>query len=467
MNTIGTQQTLYLQIMNLESLEGGSLPTYSFDHHGGTIGSRGANWLLHDFTGSIAAIHAEITVRDGCFCLIDRSGRTCINNGVEAIGLNRILRLNEGDTLRIGKYHIRARIHDISVQGFIDQKRLSDINMLELVDQKKNTHKKGYLLAHALGDEVPLVEDEVRKADDTILIKDVPREVLDPLAAFSNSTAPTIPEAQAINQNDRVFTDIKQVAPERASDYPNPGETAKNEFSGDITTMSSKSEKPDDPHWSGYYHPHGENAKLDHVIMAPLLRGMGISIEDMDTEKAHDFLIEVGNAVRAAVCGIQALYQNDQSALKPAMLSRNLQPIEDNPLRLGQSYEKTVAALFSPDRSPVHLSPTAAIDESLAQLGQHQESIISAIQESLNTLLQAFSPDVLKGRFQRYAKPGEQNKQDDAWAWQMYNAYYSELVSSRQIGFEKLFWEVFEQSYDRAMRQHFINQTTGNHSNED
>ncbi|KAA1334838.1 type VI secretion system-associated FHA domain protein TagH, partial [Escherichia coli] len=31
--------------------------------------------------------------------------------------------------------------------------------------------------------------------------------------------------------------------------------------------------------------------------------------------------------------------------------------------------------------------------------------------------------------------------------------YYRELASSRQQGFEKLFREVYEQAYDRALRQ--------------
>ena len=40
----------------------------------------------------------------------------------------------------------------------------------------------------------------------------------------------------------------------------------------------------------------------------------------------------------------------------------------------------------------------------------------------------------------------------DDWAWGMYTHYYDELASARQRGFEKLFWEVFEQAYDRALR---------------
>jgi len=34
----------------------------------------------------------------------------------------------------------------------------------------------------------------------------------------------------------------------------------------------------------------------------------------------------------------------------------------------------------------------------------------------------------------------------------MYGHYFDELMSSRQQGFDRMFWEVFDQAYDRAMR---------------
>ena len=35
----------------------------------------------------------------------------------------------------------------------------------------------------------------------------------------------------------------------------------------------------------------------------------------------------------------------------------------------------------------------------------------------------------------------------------MYKSYYEELTSKRQYGFEKLFWEVYSQAYDKALRE--------------
>lgn len=77
---------------------------------------------------------------------------------------------------------------------------------------------------------------------------------------------------------------------------------------------------------------------------------------------------------------------------------------------------------------------------------------MQAISAGLDALLRSFSPDALLQRFQRYQPDPARASDTDDWAWRMYTHYFNELASSRQLGFEKLFWEVFEQAYDRALR---------------
>jgi len=191
-------------------------------------------------------------------------------------------------------------------------------------------------------------------------------------------------------------------------------------------------------------------------FVAPLIEGLGAPLGTLDAQASHALLREAGEALNAAIRGIADLYGSQAAGNRRlALLGRTLQPIEDNPLRLGQSYPETVRALFSSERSVVHLSPGAAIGESLSQLRQHHAALIKAIEASLDALLRAFSPDLLLERFRRYQPERTQEAQEahtTDWAWQMYTHYYNELTSSRQQGFEKLFWEVFEQAYDRALR---------------
>ena len=111
-----------------------------------------------------------------------------------------------------------------------------------------------------------------------------------------------------------------------------------------------------------------------------------------------------------------------------SLAGRTLQPIEDNPLRLGLDYPDTVRALFSTERSVVHLSPAAAVEESLEQIRRQQVAVHKAINAGLAALLQAFAPEQLEQRFQRYRQARGEHPQAGDWAWSMYGHYYLSLI---------------------------------------
>ena len=58
----------------------------------------------------------------------------------------------------------------------------------------------------------------------------------------------------------------------------------------------------------------------------------------------------------------------------------------------------------------------------------------------------------LSRRFSRYKGHAPKTGDADAWHWQMYQHYYSEMKSDRQRGLGRMFWEIFRQVYDREMR---------------
>lgn len=116
-------------------------------------------------------------------------------------------------------------------------------------------------------------------------------------------------------------------------------------------------------------------------------------------------------------------------------------------------YQEALRLLFGEERSPVHLSPTAAVSESLNNLQLHNQANQEAISVALDTMLDAFSPERLLARFAQYQRAGEQHEPDPDWAWKMYVSYYRELKSGRQQGFEKLFYDVYTHAYDQALRK--------------
>lgn len=196
------------------------------------------------------------------------------------------------------------------------------------------------------------------------------------------------------------------------------------------------------------------SSQADPASLAePLVEGIGAAIGAIDAQDTYVLLNEAGRTLGALVRGLSALNapQNGEQQ-RISLAGRTLQPIEDNPLRLGLDYPDIVRALFSAERSVVHLSPSAAVEESLEQIRRQQAAVHKAVNAGLAALLQAFSPEQLEHRFQRYRHTRNEHSQSSDWAWTMYGHYYEELTSGRQQGFDKLFWEVFDQAFDQAVR---------------
>lgn len=445
MNRIANTERITLIVSNPEKLQHGSAPQYTFDSAGGTIGCRAANWILTDSQQRIDPIHCEVALVEGAFCLIDRSGRTSINNSEDGIGHNRIVRLNEGDTLHVGPYRITAHLNDSNTAQH-HQKTLGTLLNEEspyLLEQAPVENAAPEIYRH----EAEPIEGPLQSLTRT---RDK-RGELDPLMALDEEERRAQEQSIEITSLDPTHFGRSP----RQQTQQNLAETrfeavAGNPHSdiGEEVMHNSPSHASED--WHNAYSNTDEDTR--HLAAIPLLQGLNIHVGTLNAESAHYLLYEAGRALRAAINGIANLYENSSSHdHRLSMLTRTLQPIEDNPLRLRQSYEEMVHSLLSSQRSLVHLSAEAAIEESLTQARRHNTAVIEAITESLDALLHAFSPAVLERRFQRYTT-GERQEVRDGWNWQMYTHYYDELTSTRQHGFEKLFWEVFEQAYDRAIR---------------
>ncbi|RWU19114.1 hypothetical protein DM813_22615 [Pseudomonas alkylphenolica] len=124
--------TLTLNICNHEQLQHGLITRHRFDRRGGTIGSRGADWVLIDPGQAIEPIHCEIRWIEGSFCAIDRCHQTYLNNTLHSLGPRAPVRLQEGDQLRIGAYRLRVHYqnHPSSTGSletlFVSNQRLFD-----------------------------------------------------------------------------------------------------------------------------------------------------------------------------------------------------------------------------------------------------------------------------------------------------------------------------------------------------
>lgn len=433
-----------LVVTNSERLEGRSTGSHVFHQAGGTLGSgNGDHWLLQDTHGQIRPGHAEICLLDGRFCLIDRSGHTFINQATLPIGRDRRVALRDGDELGIGEY--RLRVHYGDRQAFQSRHQALDA----LIDE----------------------ESDAFDLDSTAVVPAASRPANDPLDALGEARpgASQQDPLTALDHPDGEHNSVPDTALIETSFYPEtahrgesdlqdrqeaamqmPAIRAYEEYDMDERALDDLERSVGEQLEERWQEPTQQVSS--HVGAAPLLRGLGSELPLRDSEEQYAFLEEAGRTLRAAVEGLLILHRDQENGRYP-LRDRRLQPIEDNPLRLNQSYDDTIGTLFSSRRSPVHLSPPAAVSECLDHQRQHQLAIEEAIGQGLTAILDAFAPEAMLKRFHAYRRADHRPEDENGWAWEMYRHYYQELNSGRQNGFEKLFWEVFEQAYDGSVRR--------------
>ena len=427
---------LKLVIINPTESGGGASIEHSFGTGGGSIGTAANDtWRLSSHRTGAVAGHAEVRYLDGGFCLIDRSGRTYLNSNSLPVGRGRRARLNHGDTLTIGRYRMRAELNgEMAGDSDLDQDAGQDSRLIDGME--------GALLKSDSRQRVPDGREPLEGLQSPV----AETVSTDPLAPWQHPARAPGEDAPELLASDQAWfarsTDVSDEYRENrdlAMGLPlNRDTRSSGQPIQERHGMSENREQPRD-------------ASRQHISGAPLMRGLGADLDFADSDDMRLFLEEAGQTLKATVDGLLALHQGEDS--RHRALRTRLQPIEDNPLRLGNEYAGTIQTLFAAERSPVHLSAPAAVRESLDSLNHHQQATQEAIRDALEAILHAFSPEALLRRFHGYRRGLQDNEDEGRWAWDMYQHYYQELKSSRQQGFERLFQEVFDQAYDQHLRQ--------------
>jgi type VI secretion system protein ImpI len=506
------QPSLNIIVTNVQVLESGLISRTSWTPAGGTIGTAADSfWHLSDKNGAIFPNHCEIVVVDGAFCVRDNCGATYVNGSSMPLGRNNLARLENKDEIQVGPYSLRVHLgntgdDDIASSNVLEQLFDDDRHSLLADDDgEAETLHRTDKVDHSVTDPLMALDElsPQNKDDSYVLIDGDEDEVRaedenqeQPLLAAEEYYQQPLQETQQENGEydmtasislKKIFrfgalklgrkpkADVRQAAPANTrSNHTNATDnqsvhnrsvshgsvdyqSVNNESEGygmdenvlDLLeeevakSMSSTSEQ------SVETNHHGK-----HLLTGPMLDGLGVDLTDShDMEKMHFLSEELGLSLQACVKGLLELHKQVNHG-RFDMMNRNLQPIEDNPLRLGLSYEETMRTMYDSQKSLVHLSAPAAITESLKSIQDHNEAVQYATTEALSQILAAFSPQVLLRRFNNYKRPNEQrSNSEEEWAWNMYSSYYQELTSNRQKGFEKLFWEFFEQAYDKKIRE--------------
>jgi predicted component of type VI protein secretion system len=105
-------ERITLVIDNPWRLPRGYRAVQHFDRAGGSLGSQGCDWPLSDHADGVQPLHCEVRWREGSFCVIDRCGRTYMNDARLSLPPGRWVRIGAGDGLRVGDYRIDVHVSD-------------------------------------------------------------------------------------------------------------------------------------------------------------------------------------------------------------------------------------------------------------------------------------------------------------------------------------------------------------------
>lgn len=466
--TLGSNK-LFLTVSNVKILQPGLNPSHTFDADGGIVGSSNNSvWTLYDDENNIYENHFEIFNIDNAYCVRDLCGRTYINDSDMPLGSDNEARLQHKDALRVGDYYIRVKL--------TEDDELSDSHSLEeFINKSRNI-----LLEDEVFMDVSPNSEQVKRDDKKTLdpIKELDREKN--TSNESDDHAGNDLEA-LINKNETkneyVFTpqsdsEFELTSSMRLKKILGFGRRKKTDLNSENYIDGKSDPILDNPKNIESFNMDENNLEIleqelaqtslqdksvevnSHLVMGPLLSGLEVQVgNSYGIEDVHKLGEELGESLKACIQGILNIHSQVENG-RFGVINRNLQPIEDNPLRLGLNYTETMRTLFDNKKSMVHLSPPAAIEESLHNIRNHNQAMQEATSEALQHILMAFSPEILLKRFNSYKRTSDTDNNDpESWAWNMYQNYFSELTSNRQRGFDKLFWEIFEQSYDRRIRE--------------
>lgn len=442
------EQKLRLAILNVEEITSGTLNTYTFDYLGGSIGSSSTDaWQIKENSKpTVKPNHLRIEFIDGRFCIREVQGDVFLNESISKLGKRKVTVLNDGDSFLVGKYKVRALFindqnsdpNDVLGQMSLEEvvEKSGSDNSTNIVDQFIDSVETNPVIKNKKIDQsnIDVLElHEMSKSE---------RNMVDPLLALEESV-----------EKEKNITHFDTV--DETKDKKEVLETQQDLGASTSASFSDKGIPTDD-----FSEIESELRRMEGESETSLEANTNNSPDlqisttgDSKTNSVGSMTEDKEESLRVAISGLKMLYAKKQKkGIKPALSSIPLQPIEDNPIRLDHSLDETLELFYSGKVSPVFLSAPAAIKESLDNIKHDQLATDKAIDEALQELLHALSPKTLVQRFQRYATKND-IENSDAWAWQMYGHYYNELMTGRQNGFNRLFQELFSQSYDREMRQ--------------
>jgi type VI secretion system FHA domain protein len=194
--------------------------------------------------------------------------------------------------------------------------------------------------------------------------------------------------------------------------------------------------------------PAGTSAQLD---FAALLAAAGLQGVQITPQLSADF----GTILRVVIDGVREVLRareelKDHFRLKITRYARR----ENNPIKFSANAEDALHNLLI-KRSPAYLEPVAAFEEAFEDLRIHQMAMLAGLRAGYEAMLEAFDPDTLEQKFERYVRRGGLLGGNVRQRyWELYRDAFQNLSGDTDATFRKLFGRAFSDAYETQARLH-------------
>ena len=402
-----------------------------FSVEGGTIGRSADNdWVLPDPLRYVSAHHARVQFREGHYYLQDVSTNgVYVNDDTQPLAKRGSsgYRLVNGDVLRIGEYHIVAALES----------------------QRAAAHSQEDPAAAAVPTSIHALRPLGRSPDhdigaalnlDDLLIPEPQRDPVLPVNAYGQAvdSAPV----RALARDEVELIDSAASAPAAA-----PADDEAAVYGERLARLAEAVARE----------PRNGNGALAladvHSGLDAFCRGAGVDGERLPADAQTRLLHLAGRLFREALVGLKDLERtrvNTRNRYRIEMPAR--EPDDPRPSLADSMVEDLLISLLVQHENR-RLDSVQWLREAIAEAKHHETSVALATRAAFVEFLDRLDPAELEARFERAARRGKTRSADKAQYWELFVAFYRNLIEMPADHLPHTFVEAFSSAYREAMKK--------------
>ncbi|MBD3653158.1 type VI secretion system-associated FHA domain protein TagH [Kangiella sp.] len=471
---------LTLRITSFHRLAPDQVATKTFDRIGGVIGrSADADWVLPDPEKIVSSTHAVISFEAGSYSITDYSTNGLfINRGVEPLGKGQTRMLQDGDYLQVGEYEIEVTLEDNQVTGH-DSSLSRDQQPVASPVGSSSPLEPEPVYTGAAGFEHQQMTNPLNESYSAPSLKQAQPEVVpsEVSAATAQAAAQQIPDdwdpglvsiqskgqqsAEVQNQQQQVV-EHSQVSQQTTTQLAANADTAQAVQPHLQTQPQSQSQSQVQAQPQPQTQPQAQAGLTNsqpitagagaEVCLNELLKGLGLSAEEIQLNNQPEFYHRLGAALRLSLQGMLDILRARASMKSEfRVMQTTIRTQENNPLKFSINVDEAIRNLFA-RRIPGFLSWDQAIQECFKDMSSHELALMAGTEGAVNAVLSQLNPD-------HFVSDEQQSNSIEKWipvakkakSWDKYKEQYKKVNEELGQGSGKRFSEEFAEAYEAQL----------------